>query len=126
MLRHVGKTLYNALKDPEISLRDFRTYLPSLQEIRSEWLSVVELDIKYEGYIARQNQDVERSRRLESRRIPPDFNYDGIDGLSTEAREKLKSIKPLSVGQASRISGIRVSDIALLNLYLERKPSKKG
>jgi tRNA uridine 5-carboxymethylaminomethyl modification enzyme len=126
MLRHVGKTLYNALKDPEISLRDFRTYLPSLLEIRSEWLSVVELDIKYEGYIARQNQDVERSRRLESRRIPPDFNYDRIDGLSTEAREKLKSIKPLSVGQASRISGIRVSDIALLNLYLERKPSKKG
>ncbi|HOV40008.1 MAG TPA: FAD-dependent oxidoreductase, partial [Spirochaetales bacterium] len=126
MIRHVGKTLYNALKDPEISLRDFRTYLPSLREIRSDWLSVVELDIKYEGYIARQNQEVERSRRLELRRIPSDFNYDGIDGLSTEAREKLKSIKPLSVGQASRISGIRVSDIALLNLYLERKPSKKG
>jgi len=84
----------------------------------------VELDIKYEGYIQRQNQEVERFQRLENRRIPPDFDYNSIEGLSHEARQKLAAIKPLSVGQASRIAGVRVSDIALLTLYLDRKPLK--
>jgi tRNA uridine 5-carboxymethylaminomethyl modification enzyme len=124
LLRHVGKTLYQALKDPDVSLSDLKPYVPSLSEVRPDWLSVVELDIKYEGYIQRQNQEVERFQRLENRRIPPDFDYDSIEGLSHEARQKLAAIKPLSVGQASRIAGVRVSDIALLTLYLDRKPLK--
>jgi len=126
LLRHVGKSFYQALKDPDITLSDLKPYVPFLENVRSDWLSVVELDIKYEGYIQRQNQEVERFHRLENRRIPADFDYDAIEGLSNEARQKLKAIKPLSVGQASRISGIRVSDIALLTLYLDRKPSKQG
>ena len=125
LLRHVGKTFYQALKDPDISLSDLKPYLPSLSEVRPDWLSVVELDIKYEGYIQRQNQEVERFHKLENRRIPPDFDYDSIEGLSNEARQKLAAIKPLSVGQASRIAGVRVSDIALLTLYLDRKPLKQ-
>ncbi|MCX7787680.1 MAG: tRNA uridine-5-carboxymethylaminomethyl(34) synthesis enzyme MnmG [Spirochaetes bacterium] len=125
LLRHVGKSFYQALKDPDITLSDLKPYVPSLEEVRSDWLSVVELDIKYEGYIQRQNQEVERFHKLENRRIPADFDYDTIEGLSNEARQKLKAIKPLSVGQASRISGIRVSDIALLTLYLDRRPSKQ-
>jgi len=125
LLRHAGKSFYQALKDPDISLSDLKPYLPSLAEIRPDWLSVVELDIKYEGYIQRQNQEVERFHKLENRRIPPDFDYDSIEGLSNEARQKLKTIKPLSVGQASRIAGVRVSDIALLTLYLDRKPLKQ-
>ncbi len=125
LLRHVGKSLYQALKDPDITLADMKPYIPFLVEVRPEWLSVVELDIKYEGYIARQNQEVERFHKLENRRIPAAFDYDSIEGLSNEARQKLKAIKPLSVGQASRISGIRVSDIALLTLYLDRKPTKE-
>jgi len=124
LLRHVGKTLYQALKDPDVSLSDLKPYVPSLSEVRPDWLSVVELDIKYEGYIQRQNQEVERFQRLENRRIPPDFDYNSIEGLSHEARQKLAAIKPLSVGQASRIAGVRVSDIALLTLYLDRKPLK--
>ena len=124
LLRHVGKTLYQALKDPDVSLSDLKPYVPSLSEVRPDWLSVVELDIKYEGYIQRQNQEVERFQRLENRRIPPDFDYNSIEGLSNEARQKLAAIKPLSVGQASRIAGVRVSDIALLTLYLDRKPLK--
>jgi len=124
LLRHVGKTLYQALKDPDVSLSDLKPCVPSLSEVRPDWLSVVELDIKYEGYIQRQNQEVERFQRLENRRIPPDFDYNSIEGLSHEARQKLAAIKPLSVGQASRIAGVRVSDIALLTLYLDRKPLK--
>ncbi|MFQ3619882.1 MAG: tRNA uridine-5-carboxymethylaminomethyl(34) synthesis enzyme MnmG [Spirochaetales bacterium] len=123
---HMGKSFYQALKDPNLKLADFYPYLPELSRLRPDWLSVIELDIKYEGYIARQNQEVEKFRKLESRKIPPEFNYDEVEGLSSEARQKLKAIRPLSIGQASRISGIRVSDIALLTLYLDRKPSNKA
>ncbi|GAB4365468.1 MAG: tRNA uridine-5-carboxymethylaminomethyl(34) synthesis enzyme MnmG [Spirochaetales bacterium] len=126
LLRHAGKSFYQALKDPEVTLKDLIPYLPSLSEVRSDWLSVVELDIKYEGYIARQNQEVERFHKLENRQIPSDFDYDILEGLSSEARQKLKTIRPISIGQASRISGIRVSDIALLTLYLDRKRPTQG
>jgi len=77
--------------------------------------------VKYEGYIRRQEQQVDRFQRLENMRIPADFQYDRMEGISTESRQKFTQIRPLSVGQASRISGVRSSDIAVLMVALGGK-----
>lgn len=80
----------------------------------------VEVQIKYSGYIEKQLQQVERFKKLESRRLSPDLDYDSMDGLRIEARQKLSRLKPLSVGQASRISGVSPADINVLMIHLER------
>jgi tRNA uridine 5-carboxymethylaminomethyl modification enzyme len=80
----------------------------------------VELDIKYEGYVAREEKMVARFRKMENVRIPPEFDYDALKGISNEAREKFKKIRPFSVGQASRISGVRTTDVGVLMLTLAR------
>jgi tRNA uridine 5-carboxymethylaminomethyl modification enzyme len=88
-----------------------------------EWLRQVELDVKYEGYISRQERQISRFQKLERMRIPGDLDYDTVQGLSNESREKLKRVRPLSLGQASRISGVRNSDIAVLMVLLA-KPTR--
>jgi tRNA uridine 5-carboxymethylaminomethyl modification enzyme len=88
----------------------------SEEKIREE----VEIEIKYEGYIKRQNQEVEKFKKLERKLIPEDFDYDAVPGLLTESRLKLKKIHPRSIGQASRISGVTPADISILLVYLER------
>ena len=80
----------------------------------------IQLEVKYEGYIKRQLQQIQRSERLEHRTIPSTFDYDGITGFSSEVREKLKRVKPASVGQASRISGVTPAAISLLLVAIER------
>lgn len=80
----------------------------------------VELEIKYQGYIERQREQVEQFKRLERRVIPEGIDYHSIETLSAEAREKLEHIRPRSVGQASRITGVRPSDLSALIIYLER------
>lgn len=118
---HLGKPLYQALKDPELSLPD----LPGLDELLAagqppQWLRQVELDVKYEGYVARQERQIARFQKLESRLIPAGFDYDSIPGISNESREKLNEIRPHSLGQASRVPGVRNSDIAILMVALDR------
>ena len=83
---------------------------------RSRWKSRA----KYEGYIQRQAQEVEELRRMEGRKLPPDLDYAAIQGLRLEAREKLAAVRPLDLGQASRISGVSPADVAALMIYLER------
>ncbi len=85
-----------------------------------------ELDIKYSGYIQRQDKQVERHLKMEKIVIPPTFNYDEIDGLSAEAKEKFKDIRPATLGQAGRISGIRNSDMAVLMVLLSRRHKNHG
>ena len=80
----------------------------------------IQLEVKYEGYIKRQLQQIQRSEKLEHRAIPDQFDYDGIAGFSSEVREKLKRVKPASVGQASRISGVTPAAISLLLVAIER------
>lgn len=87
---------------------------------RKKIMEEVEIEIKYEGYIKRQNQEVEKFKKLERKFIPEDFDYDRVPGLLTESRIKLKKIHPRSIGQASRISGVTPADIAILLVYLER------
>ena len=79
-----------------------------------------EISVKYEGYIQRQAQEVEELRRMEGRKLPPDLDYAAIQGLRLEAREKLAAVRPLDLGQASRISGVSPADVAALMIYLER------
>ncbi|MBQ2846423.1 MAG: tRNA uridine-5-carboxymethylaminomethyl(34) synthesis enzyme MnmG, partial [Firmicutes bacterium] len=80
----------------------------------------VEVQIKYSGYIEKQLQQVERFKKLENRKLSPDIDYENLDGLRIEAKQKLSKIKPLSVGQASRISGVSPADINVLLIHLER------
>jgi tRNA uridine 5-carboxymethylaminomethyl modification enzyme len=120
----VGKTLLEALKVPELDFQEVfalaGTEEGDLGSFRREWLEHVALEAKYEGYIRRQQVQVDRFHRLESMRIPPNFDYDAVNGISTESRQKLKEIRPVSVGQASRVSGVRSSDIAVLMVAIGR------
>ena len=80
----------------------------------------MEIQIKYAGYLSRQEKQVEAFKREESRRLPEDIDYNAIAGLRLEARQKLTQIRPMSVGQAGRISGVSPADIAVLLIYLEQ------
>jgi tRNA uridine 5-carboxymethylaminomethyl modification enzyme len=117
---HVGKTFYQVLKAPEVGISDLRSLDAGLDK-PATWMHTAELDVKYEGYIARQDRQIQKFQKLEWLRIPKNFDFTGVDGLSKESIEKLESIKPASVGQASRISGVRNGDIALLMVSLGRK-----
>ncbi len=116
----LGKSFEQVLKDPRIKITDLARLDEELGRRKLKYLKRVELDVKYEGYLKRQEEQVQKFLRMENKKIPADFDYDTAVGLSKEAREKLKKIKPISVGQASRIQGVRSSDIAVLLVYLKR------
>jgi tRNA uridine 5-carboxymethylaminomethyl modification enzyme len=117
---HRGKRFEQALRDPKVTLADLAAREPSFAAFAGEWLSLVETEVKYEGYIRRQDDLVGRFRTLEEKRIPAGFDWDGAAGFSSEAREKLRRIRPVSVGQASRIPGVRPPDIAVILVYLRK------
>ena len=121
LARHGGQSLAQALRDPLVKLERLEALAPEAAAYPPEWRRQAELDLKYEGYIGRQDEQVERFKKLERMGIPADFDYDAAEGLSSEARQKLKTVRPLSIGQAGRISGVRVSDLAVLSMYLGRK-----
>lgn len=120
-----GKSLEQLLRDPAVKMADLLCLEPLLKGYGPGLLGQVELDVKYAGYVARQEAGVERFRRMETMGIPPELRYDEVDGLSAEAREKLERVRPLSLGQASRIAGVRPADLSLLSLYLSRFRSRK-
>ena len=107
-----AKSAYDTLKEPEKDIHELK--ISSLESYPEEVLREAELDIRYSGYIDRQERELEKARKAENMEIPSDFDYDSVDGISAEAREKLKAVRPVSIGQAGRISGIRVSDTAVL------------
>ncbi len=115
------KSAIQALKMPEVTMDSLQESIPELAGFEEPIRYQVELDVKYEGYINRQERQINRFEKLESFHISQDFDYDTLDGLSTEGKEKLKLVRPISVGQASRISGVRNSDIALLIVHLDRE-----
>ena len=147
--RHLGKSLYQMLKDPEIKVDDLLPFVSNENgesqnpevgarsgvsshghsaaatvdsgdsAFKTSWLHQVELDVKYEGYVARQEKQVARMEKVERMKLPADYDYDTVKGLSNEGREKLKNIRPLNLGQAGRISGVRNADIAVLMAHLE-------
>ncbi len=119
--KHEGKSWYQYLKRPEVTIDQARVAIPELQGYDPAFVDQAELDVKYEGYIKRQEQQVRRFERMEHMRIPEDFDYDALEGISNESKEKFRKVRPLSVGQASRISGVRNSDIAVLMVMLGRR-----
>jgi tRNA uridine 5-carboxymethylaminomethyl modification enzyme len=120
------ESLYNLLKRPEIEFGHFReiNQLPVLNNWnQNRWVRVreqVSIAIKYEGFIHRQNKSAERMRQLDTKPIPPNFDFLGIRALSAEAREKLNKIQPRNIGQAARISGVSPADISILLVHLNR------
>ena len=115
-----GTKLSDLLKRTELSYKDFENVDISRPELTEEEQEEVEIQVKYEGYINLQNQQVEKFKKLENKLLPKEIDYSEIKGLCLEARQKLNKIKPVSVGQASRISGVSPADISVLLIYLEQ------
>ncbi|MBM7572523.1 tRNA uridine-5-carboxymethylaminomethyl(34) synthesis enzyme MnmG [Aquibacillus albus] len=113
------------LKRPEIKYEMIEQLSPSEKDLDWEVKEQVEIQIKYQGYIDKSNQQVERMMKMESKLIPENIDYDDISGIATEAKEKLKQVRPLSVGQASRISGVNPADVSILLVYIEQGRIKK-
>ncbi len=116
--RFEGKSCLEALRRPEVTLDSLLSAVPELSSYDAPIRYQAELDVKYDGYIKRQERQVDRFAKLEEMEIPSDFDYDAIGGISAESREKFKQIRPRSIGQAGRISGVRNSDVAILMVYL--------
>ena len=114
-----GIKLIDLLKRPELHYEDLKNIDPETKISDKNIIGLVETDVKYEGYIKRQTEQAEQMKKLDGRKIPADIDYAAIYGLRTEARQKLEAIRPESVGQASRISGVSPADIAVLLVYLK-------
>lgn len=112
------------LKRPEITY-DVVEKIVGSENLPDEVKEQVEIQIKYEGYIKKANEQVERMLKMEHKKIPENIDYDDINGLAAEAKEKLKKIRPLSIGQASRISGVNPADISILLVYIEQGKIKR-
>lgn len=108
------------LRRPEMKYELLKPFVPRETNLPAEVEEQVEIQVKYEGYIKKSNQQVEKMRKMDNKYIPEHIDYDDISGIASEAREKLKQVRPLSVGQASRISGVNPSDISILLVYIEQ------
>ena len=115
-----GARLIDLLRRPRLDYATLAPFDPERPALPPEIREQVEISVKYQGYIDRQNRQVEELRRLEGRALPPDMDYLSIQGLRLEARQKLDKIRPLNLGQASRVSGVSPADVTALMIYLER------
>lgn len=116
-------SLAQLLRRPEISFADLPLLLPDLADVPSPMGLQAEVEIKYSGYVERQMEGVKRFRKMEALRLPEELDYSAMHGLSREVREKLTSVRPRTLGQASRISGITPAAISLLSVYLKKRRS---
>lgn len=121
-----GASLGELLKRPEITYEMLAPIDPDRKTLPDDVICEVEINIKYDGYIRRQIHQVEQFRKMEGKKIPPDLNYEEVPSLRIEARQKLSLIRPINVGQASRISGVSPADISVLLVYLEQRRARMG
>lgn len=117
-------SLAELLKRPELNYEKINVFDENRPEVRSDIIRNVEIEIKYEGYIRRQEMQINKFKKLESKPLSKDLDYKSIEGLRLEAREKLSNIRPESIGQASRITGVSPADINVLLIYLEQMRRK--
>ena len=122
-------TAQEFMRRPEVTYADVVKFIgPAAEDLSAKTIELIETETKYEGYIAKALDQVEKMKRMEEKRIPADIDWDDIDSIATEARQKFKLIAPETIGQASRISGVNPADISILMVYLEgrsRSISKK-
>ena len=121
-----GCKMTDLIRRPQINYNDLAPFDPDRPELDWEVCEQVELQIKYEGYIQKQLAQIEQMRKMESKKLPPDLDYSLIYGLRLEAVEKLNKIKPLSIGQASRISGVSPADVSMLAVWLMHEKGEKN
>ena len=115
-----GSNLAELIRRPELSYEDIAEIDPEREELPADVIEQINIEIKYEGYIERQQRQVEQFAKLERRKLPEDFDYSQVSGLRREAIQKLNLYKPVSIGQASRISGVSPADISVLLVYLKK------
>ena len=116
-------SLWDLLRRPEIRLQDF-VNLSLIKKPSAEIMEPIEIQAKYEGYISKQNEQAKRFEKMDNKFLPFDIDYQNVYGLSNEARQQLEKVRPVSLGQALRISGINPADINVLLIYLEKKRRK--
>lgn len=121
---HTGCKLADLIRRPQLSYAELALADPQRPVLPREVTEQVEIQIKYEGYIKKQMMEVREMRRLEERKLPHSLDYQQIEGLRLEAREKLQRIQPENIGQASRISGVNPADITTLLIWLETLDQK--
>lgn len=122
---NTGTSLSELIRRPELCYEMLAPIDPDRVELPAEVIEQININIKYDGYIKRQIKQVEHFKKLEKKRIPEDFDYDDVGSLRLEARQKLKIYKPISIGQASRISGVSPADISVLLVYMEQMHYRK-
>ena len=113
-----GVSLYELIARPELSYESIEEIDKDRPVLKYDVIEQVNINIKYDGYITRQIKQVEEFKRLEKKKLSPELDYEKISGLRIEARQKLNKLKPLSIGQASRIQGVSPADISVLLVYL--------
>jgi tRNA uridine 5-carboxymethylaminomethyl modification enzyme len=115
-----GTSLTELIRRPELSYDQLAPIDPNRPELPKDVREQVNILIKYDGYISRQVKQVEHFKKLEKKKLPANFDYEEITGLRTEAKQKLNDLQPVSIGQASRISGVTPADISVILVYLEQ------
>ncbi len=118
-------SLAELIRRPELSYEKLEVLDPERVLLPADTIEQININIKYDGYIKRQMKQVEQFKKLEKKQIEADFDYDAVESLRNEARQKLKLYRPVSIGQASRISGVTPADISVLLIYMEQKKYKK-
>lgn len=113
------------MKRPKVTYALIEEITGEPSDVEADVKEQVEIQVKYEGYISKSNQQVERMKKMENKVIPENIDYTAISGLATEARQKLEKVRPLSVGQASRISGVNPADVSILLVYIEQGQIKR-
>jgi tRNA uridine 5-carboxymethylaminomethyl modification enzyme len=121
-----GTKLVELLKRPELTYEALKEIDKERSRLSLQVAEQVEIQVKYEGYISRQLEQIEHFKKLENKKIPSEVNFNNIKGLRLEARQKMSSIMPDSVGQASRISGVSPADISVLLVYIEQFNRQKS
>ena len=116
-----GCSLLSLLKRPQLHYDELAPFDPNRPALTADIAEEIEISVKYEGYIKRQLQQVAEFKRVEGHKLPPDLDYNAIQGLRLEAREKLSAVRPMDLGQASRISGVSPADLTALMIWLENK-----
>lgn len=120
-----GILAFDLLKRPEMDYESIMEILEEEIQLAKEEYEQIEIQIKYDGYIAKSLAQVEKMKRMEKKKIPEDIDYDAVHSLATEAVDKLKKVKPLDIAQASRISGVNPADVSILLVYIEQGNIKR-